>query len=251
MGERTGVSCCRVWRSRHPSICSCSSASDLCLPASPPPRLSSPSQLPEGVSEQQAEAAGHYRRQVDRISQRIAGHKGEPGRLRPEVAPALGCVGLECWVVPWAWVVRRLQEAMGVHVGWLLRRRSPGYVACGDDMRDRASGLSAPALVTLATLARVLCHTTRPRPTPPPACADAGVPHPNDHSGDPLHADVKQLLGGSYVASGAQVGDGRAPGRTGLGWAGLGRGLTLNQCRQETVARQGELQLQMRGWSGG
>ncbi|PNW83031.1 hypothetical protein CHLRE_06g303800v5 [Chlamydomonas reinhardtii] len=66
-------------------------------------------QLPEGVSEQQAEAAGHYRRQVDRISQRIAGHK------------------------------------------------------------------------------------------------DAGVPHPNDHSGDPLHADVKQLLGGSYVASGAQV----------------------------------------------
>ncbi|KAG2428953.1 hypothetical protein HXX76_011197 [Chlamydomonas incerta] len=66
-------------------------------------------QLPEGVSEHQAEAAGHYRRQVDRISQRIAGHK------------------------------------------------------------------------------------------------DAGLPHPNDHSGDPLHADVKQLLGGSYAASGAQV----------------------------------------------
>ncbi|KAG2432036.1 hypothetical protein HYH02_013106 [Chlamydomonas schloesseri] len=66
-------------------------------------------QLPEGVSEHQAEAAGHYRRQVDRISQRIAGHR------------------------------------------------------------------------------------------------DAGVPHPNDNSGDPLHADVKQLLGGSYAASGAQV----------------------------------------------
>ncbi|KXZ46943.1 hypothetical protein GPECTOR_39g437 [Gonium pectorale] len=34
---------------------------------------------------------------------------------------------------------------------------------------------------------------------------DAGEPHPGDSSGDPLQADVKQLLSGNYPASSAQV----------------------------------------------
>ncbi|GIL90370.1 hypothetical protein Vretimale_18240 [Volvox reticuliferus] len=34
---------------------------------------------------------------------------------------------------------------------------------------------------------------------------DAGQPHPDDTSGDPLHRDVKELLSGSYPASSAQV----------------------------------------------
>lgn len=42
-------------------------------------------------------------------------------------------------------------------------------------------------------------HASTPRP------ADAGEPHPNDYSGDPLQADVKQLLTGTYPASSAQV----------------------------------------------